>query len=244
MCAMEGGAAFIRVDVGCKAFAPDRSRPSNVIVRVTLRNPTETSLTTSTEAGSLGAFEEALVAAIPDAPLVGVVTNAGHRSWFLYAADRERAERAALDVAAKALPEHSARVDHFEDPEWYQYLEFLYPNDLAWQWIADRRVLDALNARGDDGTRPRTISHWAYFPRRRDRRAFARRIVPVGYRVLEKRSVPRDTAGHPFGLRFESAGPTAPIAIFPMTERLFLLARECGGKYDGWECPVEGPSAS
>lgn len=240
-CTVEDRDAFIRVDTSLMDFASGPNLDWSVRVQVALREPREDGLTTSAEAAVLHELEDALEEAVKPAVFVGVLTNDGKRSWYFYAGDPESTEATARQVCQERVPTHQVKVGSFEDPEWSQYTEFLYPNDLAWQWIADCNTLEALRSEGDDGQEPRTISHWAYFESDSDRRAFVDALDGDRYRVVRLSEDPESE--DEFCAYFETREPERPAEIYSRTEKLFILAREHGGSYDGWEVPVEKQGA-
>lgn len=243
-CVVNDQRAFVRVDVDLHDTAPDPSRPHQLRIRIALLDPKEDGLTTRGEAERLWAFEDRLCAALAPHPLVGVLTNAGRRSWYLYTDDPDRDADRARRVAREVLPDHTVRAESFEDPAWRVYLDFLYPNDLAWNWIQDRKVLEALAREGDDGTRPRPISYWARFPSPASRSGFREAVERLGYAVEELYERAEDDQD-PFWIRIAHPAPLAPVDVFAASERVSIAAREAGGSYDGWETealPPEAPS--
>lgn len=239
-CTVEERNAFIRVDVGWGVEVPEARPAWSVRVRLALREPRDDGLTTGPEAAVLHELEDELKRALAPAIFVGVLTNDGHRSWYFYSEDPEPTEDAARAVCAERVPHHEVEVGSFEDPEWSQYREFLYPNDLAWQWIADYNVLASLQAEGDDGTAPRTIRHWAYFPSAADRDSFIAALDGGRYRV-DRVTEDREQKSE-FCVEFETLEPAPPAEIYPWTEKLFTLARRNRGRYDGWEVQVMKPT--
>ena len=245
-CTVGEKVAFIRVNVSQHDVGIDEMRPYSLCVSTAFRKPTEDGLVTAEEFEALSRYEDALMAALAPSVFVGVLTNDGQRMWYFYTDDPDRDAELAREVAGRELSGYEVEAESFEDPEWRQYHEFLYPNDLAWQWIQDRRVLVALEQHGDQSDIPRSIDHYAYFPTRRARRAYLKELVKRGYREGDESS----SGGEPpnkYGLHFLRSEPEAPADIFPRSEKLLLLAQEHDGVYDGWGCTVvkaEGAESS
>ena len=235
-CQMGEGQAFIRVDSGLIDRAPIAALPHNFIVKVPLRHAREDGLPGEADWPPLRAFEERLETALSDSLFVGAATGNAERTWYFYTDDPERDAAVVRTLSVEGLDGADAALSAFEDAAWEQYREFLYPNKLAWRYIYDLGVLDALAKSGDDGHAPRTIDHWAYFPTRKQRRAYIARITEAGYQVEGKSTRRGDE--RPFGLHFATTEPMAPRQIFPHSERLTMWADELGGEHDGWETPV------
>lgn len=70
--------------------------------------------------------------------------------------------------------------------DWDQYLNLLYPSANNLRWIADRKVVEQLELRGDMLTIAREITHWAYFPSEESRTAFESLVVSFGFKALDK----------------------------------------------------------
>jgi hypothetical protein len=237
-CSVEDQRAFIAVDVELHDGAPIAAKPVSLRVTVPILAPREDGLNTAAERPALDAIEDRLEAAFATegATYVGRATYGGVRRHYFYGASLDCVD-AALERVRREVEDRSIEGGGFDDPEWRQYLEFLYPNDLAWVYITDRRVIDALHAEGDEGTVARKIDHWAYSSRAEDRDAFTARLAGDTFQVNGRRD---DRGGdRPFSLRFSHQG--APARIHPTTSRLHRLATEHRGDYDGWECEVVKP---
>lgn len=241
-CMVDDEFASIRVDVALHDAAPDASRPHSLRVRVPFLKPTEEGMPTREEAEQTWTLEEALKSALAEATLAGVLTSAGARSWYFFTDDPDRDVERAEAACREVLPEHTPKIGSFEDPEWLVYLDFLYPNELAWNYIQDHRVLSAMEEHGDDGTTPRPITFWASFPQAEARVRFRKAIEALGYNVEEIYEDAETEAPH--WIRFTTAEPLAPQDIFPVSERLLITATECGGTLDGWEAEALSPEAS
>lgn len=242
-CMVNEKPAFIRVDVARHDRGIDPTRPHSLRIATAFLDPTEEGLDGPQEFETLSGFEDALRTALAPSIFVGVLTNDGRRKWYFYTDDADRDADRAREVARRALPGYEIETASFEDERWSQYFAFLYPNELAWHWITDRRVIESLRKDGDLTHVPRLIDHWAYFPTRDARRAFARALRTRGYRPTGDEDDDGD-APNRFGLHFRRQEPEAPEGIQARTEQLVLLAREHGGVYDGWGSAVverEGP---
>lgn len=240
-CAIDDHRAFVKVNVDLLAQAPDAARTFTIRVVVPLLRPRADGLPDTPERPRLDTIEEILVRSMGaiGAIHVGRASFGGAVRHYFYAPGPESLDDAA-DRCRAAIDDRELEIGGYDDPEWQQYLEFLYPNPLGWQWIGDRRLLDALSDAGDDLERPRAIDHRADFETVAGREAFAAAVSALGYRILD-----RDdhhvlaTPSRAHAIHFEQV--LAPIAIFPATIELFGLAEAHGGDYGGWGCEVATP---
>jgi hypothetical protein len=239
-CSVDERRAFVSVDVDLHRLAPIASLPVSICLTVPLLAPREDGLNTAEERPALDAIEDLLDEAFAreGAIKAGRAVFDGLRHHYFYGRAVDVLEP-ALRRARAVVVDRPISASSFDDPEWRQYLEFLYPNELAWQYIMDSRVLDALQAKGDDGEVSRKIDHWAYFARAEDRERFAAALGDHDVRVDGRRDDDDRSRPRPFALYFSHQGP--PRRIRRLTSRLHVVARECGGEYDGWECQVLAP---
>lgn len=237
--------ASVRFSHRAGELAPDPSRPHRVDVSVALLQPTDVGLTTNAEAEQLWALEDLLVAAAEPlgAVLVGVLTAKARREWFFHTSDGP-----ALAAAFRTTLEQQAdqgdrdvRLEGYVDPEWRYFRGALWPNDLAWRFVMDMRVVGALAERGDDGSAPRVVDHFAYFPDAASRSAFVehlrgREFVEIEESLREPDESEADDVEQRFAVSFKRED--RPRSIMLVTEGLAIAADELGGRYDGWGCPV------
>lgn len=234
-CSVDEHRAFLAIDLDIAERGPDRARPVSVRVLVPLTSPREDGLPSADERPQLDAIEDTLVEIFGAAGAVhvGRASFGGAMRHYFYAASEDGLHDVAKSCRA-AIADREVTIGSYEDPDWEQYFQFLYPNELGWQYIHDRRVLDALRAEGDDLERARKIDHEADFPSTSARERFATRIGTRGFTVDGTNEVEGEEL--PFRLQFSHE--LAPLSIFDVTIELRELAESCGGRYDGWGCPV------
>lgn len=237
-CTVDDARAFIALDLGIYDEAPDASRPVTVRVTVPLLSPREDGLPSSEERPRLDAIEDAVRTEFEKAGAVqvGRASFGGAIRYYFYARTEDDA-RIVAARCAELVTDREVEIGGYDDPQWEQYFEFLYPNELAWQYIEDRRVLDALREHGDALDRPRQLDHTAFFATAADRETFRAAVAERGFRIDGADEAPESEGGEPrFSLRFSH--DLAPLDIFPVTIELHGLAAAAQGTYDGWGCPV------
>jgi len=234
-CSVDDHRAFLAIDLDIAERAPDPARPLSVRVLVPLLSPRDDGLPHADERPRLDEIEDTLVELFlaADAVHVGRASFGGAMRHYFYAPS-EDGLRAVAVRCRTAIGDREITIGSYADPDWEQYFQFLYPNELGWQYIHDRRVLDALREEGDDLERPRKLDHEADFPSTSARERFATRIGTRGFTVDGATEAP----GEEMPYRLQFSHELAPIGIFDVTIELRELASSCGGHYDGWGCPV------
>jgi len=235
---VNGKLASIALDLGLMEFVPDGARRHLLWVWVYLRWPRHDGLSDSSEFEELVAVEEALTAKLGerfDTVLSGRITTDGRREFYYYGVHSDCFDE-TVSATMERFPGYRHDSGHQLDKDWRQYLDVLYPSEENQQKIENRKVLDALQKRGDALKLPRDISHWVYFRAAEDRANFRNAVRKLQYRVRSESELGgRD---YPLGIcivRFQSI---QPAEVDDAVIELYRLAKECHGDYDGWETEV------
>lgn len=238
-CRVDNNVASIFVDLGISSFAPIESQPELVWLRLTMNQPREDGLSSSDEFSRLCNIEDALFQEEMLAELrssyVGRNTANGHRDYYLYANDATGTERHLIETMAR-FPEYRFEVGHRADPDWSTHAAFLYPSARQRQTIQNNRLLKTLEEHGDRHEIVREVSHWLYFKSARDRTSFTVACEELGYKVADESEDAEYDA--PYGLRMTHDTSVDPETIDGVVLKLFDLAAEHDGQYDGWETSV------
>jgi hypothetical protein len=183
----------------------------------------------------LYAAEDAIAEAATSAGLtyVGRLRNAG--DWQLTFYGPSGKKEALEEIVVRLRGKRGYRIGSKEDAEWRYYHEFLSPDEERWQWIRNRRVVQALANAGDHHAAPRPVDHYIYFEGARGRDAFAAAARAKGF-VAE----PTDEGSRkrPHGVHLVRNDPVALGHIHDVVMELSKLAEDHGGDYDGWGAPI------
>jgi regulator of RNase E activity RraB len=235
---VDGRPCSTMLDLSLVRIAPDATRPWLISVRVPLESPRPDGLTTNAEAAALGKLEDALVRALDahcGALFVGRMTWNGVRDLFFYAENETGLEFALGDAMQGLSTPRRVMSRKQKDPEWRHYLDVLYPGPLEWQWMQDRRVVEKLAESGDKGAIARPIDHHARFEQRDAAEAWARAVREMGFEVAIER---REGGAEAWNAHAVREDPAELAHVHDIAVRLFGLAEENGGHYDGWGCSV------
>ena len=228
--------ASIFVDLGMSKEAPIRSHSTMGYLRVLMRLPREDGLSSRDEFDDLIALEDRVTAKVIQdgtAVFVGRNTSSGNRDFYFYVADPTKFEKAAK-AAMREFPAYKYETDARADQEWRTYFDFLYPSEIDYQRIMNRRVRQHLKKNGDNASNERTIDHLALLPNPAAQAAFAGYVQAEGFVVESAPDEPN--ADGQFSVEFSRVDQAARIDEIVVP--LFRKVTELGGIYDGWGCSV------
>ena len=181
------------------------------------------------------------------------------RSFYFYLGKKtsgdEELRGALLATLARVMadfPEYKYECRLQEDPEWKNYLEFMYPEPVQLQSMQNRRVVYQLMQHGDRLTVPRPVEHWIDFKTTQDREAYWNRVNAMGFELLEMSMVEADDdeddeelrvtllppGEYPYSLHITRDDKVDYDSIDACVLPLWGLASEYDGNYDGWETGI------
>ena len=230
----------LMVNLSAIRRAPDASKPWLLWVWVHMLDPRDDGLSSEAEAPFLFKIEDRLKECLTfpcGAELLGRITGGKRREFYYYAANPEGFE-SAVKTAMADFAGYRFDCGNQPDLEWRQYKDVLYPFPSQLQIIHNRRVLDALQEKGDDHEVARIVDHAIYFRSSGERTAFANAAVRSGFRVQHESedTKSRDT---PFFLNLTRSDQVTADHINAVVAELIELAEKFGGEYDGWGCEVQ-----
>lgn len=123
-----------------------------------------------------------------------------------------------------------------EDKNWNVYLD-LYPNEIDFQSISNRSVLENLERNGDNLCIAREVFHWIYFKNEIERKKYSDKVRKENFEVVEETY--DQNIELPFGLKIKRLDHVDYNHIDEYTLYLWQLAKNHNADYDGWETSVE-----
>jgi hypothetical protein len=242
---VDGAVSSIFVDLGLRADAPIEKRPWLLWVFVTLQSPSPEGLSTNEEAPALQSLGEALDANISPAcgaQMVGRITGSGRREFYFYGEEPGPLDE-AVRVAMQPFPGYEYECSSTLQPDWDQYVNLLYPSDSNLQRMFNRRVLQGLAEQGDVHETPRQVDHWLEFAAEEMRASCRDTLVAIDFKVEDEFRSAEPDDDMPYALVVSRVDSVDSHTINGITLELARVAGECGGRYQGWECPVTGADA-
>lgn len=240
LCRVNDAPASIYFDLALGPIAPVAAQPWLLWVWVSMRAPRPDGLSSSEEASTLWAIEDAFipkVSALCKAVLCGRITSVGRREFYLYAESPEGFPEVVTEVLG-GFPEYKFDVGKEHDPGWKKYLDVLFPAPEDLQRIGNQDVLDLLERDQDVHTIPRPVQHWIYFPTPEARNGFRKAASLLGFLISWESVGPIDTATLAYGISVTRVQAVTQPELDATVIELLRLAQKFGGDYDGWESPV------
>lgn len=231
--------ASVSVDLGLAEDAPDKKRSFLAWVWVHMDNPREDGMPTQPESERIASIEVHLSATLEqaaDAVYVGRVTAQGRRELYFYVADGSRWEALVAEATA-GLEGVRIETGVRQDPEWRLYFEALFPTPEDLEVIQNRRVVQALQERGDNIDVARPVHHTLTFMRRQEREAFIQEAKAEGYEVGEI-SQDREGGRQRFRVSVVRTHAVDWDTVNEITLPLVQAAKRLKGTYDGWKTEI------
>ncbi|CAN5193270.1 hypothetical protein BH10PSE17_BH10PSE17_18890 [soil metagenome] len=231
-----GHQAFVFFDQAYAASADTDARPYSLKIRAQLKRPAPDGFPGEDEHADLAVLQQSLIASIAalDGVMVGRITHDGVRVFYFYvnflrdtASDIVR----SVGVATRYDLKFMHRVDRNKRDYWGEVHP--QPDDL--QVIADMRVLDSMEAKGDVQDAVRGITHRVRMVNEAVARDFAAWANSAGYRVDTLEVL--DTGA--VTVEFVHAGTLLMLDITRHTVAISRAARERRGEYIGWQAPIQ-----
>lgn len=237
-CRVENKPASISVDLGLKKTAPIPEYDKRYNISVKFKRPDENGFSTREEFQILCDIEDALTEAMVslDAIQVGRLKSDGQQELFFYGPSNEDFEY-TIDEVMSGFPDYLYAADCTDDPEWTDYFDFLYPEPYYFQSIQNRRVIQQLEAQGNDHDKKREVDHWIYFSTETGRDRFAVEVEKNGFTVISKQQ--NEDREHPFTINISRGDTTNWDDVNEYVWFLCDTAEANEGVYDGWGCTVE-----
>jgi uncharacterized protein (TIGR01619 family) len=228
------------IDLGLIDIAPVSDKPNLVWISVQVNNPREDGLSSSEEFETLKAIEDrlqGLILAKHNAIYAGRLTTDGRRDLYFYVGDTMLYDK-YISQSMVAFPSYSFDFGINEDKQWEQYLNFMYPNPRQYQSIKNRRVIDNLEEHGDLLAKERPVDHWIFFKTEADKEKFVLKISNDGFTIVTN-DYDKELGETPFRLHISRADKVDHKSVDDYVLKLWGLAEECNGEYDGWETSIE-----
>lgn len=168
--------------------------------------------------------------------MAGTFTNNCERLDYFYVADTIGIRNDLETMYAERYKGYSFFIKVKEDRNWDGYLNFLYPNEVIYEYMSNQKVLDGLSEAGDELIKPRTIDHWAYFKSKTDREKFKKKVSSMGFSAEESNAKGTDLLK--YSLMFSRVDKVDIKSISALTVELKKIATSFQGEYDGWETVV------
>ena len=244
---------FFFLDLGLVEIAPVADKPNLVRLRLNILQPDDNGMPGAQEAAVLNEMEDSLVTTMAsqfNGIYSGRVTiskgalrsatgvTEAERSFYFYLGKKVSGYEKALARVMADYPDYKYESLLWKDPEWENYLEFMFPEPVQLQSMQNRRVVYQLSQHGDLLTVPRPVEHWMNFKTQYDREAYWNAVNAKGFELLEMVTDKENEEGYPFSLHITRDDKVDYDSIDECVLPLWGLAKEHNGNYDGWETGI------
>ena len=237
---VDGKVGSIMVDLGFHTIAPMTDKPNVLWVTIKMNNPdSKNGLSSKDETDALWKIEDALTAklvGIDKMAYVGRLTSDERRQFYFYLYDTSVYNRAVSNIMS-SFPAYKFECGTKADKSWDGYLNFLYPSPKQMQINRNTKVIYTLEKSGDKLIAARNVDHWIYFKTESDRELFLSKIKNDGFKIEDK-SFDNRSQQFPYKLRISRTDKVDEESVNNYCLKLWEVAAECDGDYDGWETVV------
>ena len=232
-CKVDNKPASVFVDLGRRNTIPSKGYEYMAYLRLYMKQPRKDGLSSSEEYQALCDFEDRLEVSLTAKAgmlYVGRITHDGVRDFYFYVKEPNVFTKTVKGFMGGFTGYDYETGDRL-DADWSIYREFLYPDAKAYRTILNRRVLESLNAHGDNAVVPHKLDHRVYLRKDSQTQPFIDQILALGFQLE--------------GL--EDNGDDVTVDFFrtdllqnidELTNELEDLAETFGGTYDGWGTEV------
>lgn len=236
---MNGMHASIYVNLSYRNLFPINKASDLAWLSIRFRVQREDGLSSQEEYETLCAIEDAFVDLLDETALeihyVGRNTSQGCRDFYFYT-DRGMLVEQILGQAMIRFPDYEIDVGHCEEPDWSTYRNLLLPTRRDMQLIQNQHVIKTLEESNDRLEVPRAVRHWAYFSDSTSRDRFVEKSAEAGFDP--DHNIEPNADNNRWGAVLSRLHPVDYWSIADVTLKLYDLASEFGGVYDGWETSI------
>ena len=210
---------------------------------ITIKEPGDHGMGVGDDAEQLRAIEDALNLAAGRHGLypVGRLRNSG--IWQITYYGPAGVDIQSLSAAQLEREGREFRIGASDDPEWKYFKDFLLPDEERRQWMADSKVVAALQRSGDPLTQTRRVDHWIYCTSQESRDALRTELEEQRFTVQSEWEDHEHSNERPYALQVYRDDSVELEKIHAVIMELVKQAQAVGADYDGWETPVLKPES-
>jgi len=229
------GVGSVIVDMGVKDMAPVARLPFMIITGVKFDDCKADGMPSTNEFDHLYVVSDSVklkINNLVENKLVGTFTYQCERLDYYYVKDTVGLRQVLSALYSTRFERYQPYISFREDKSWKGYLDFLYPNEVIFEYMKNQKVLIGLQESGDDFEKSRKVDHWLYFATEQGRECFIEYATKNKFIIETKEKTVTDL---PFKLQISRTDKVTLPEISAITLELRKQVRKCKGKYDGWE---------
>lgn len=236
MAQYEKGAGSTIINMSLKEKAPFTDLPFLLQINVTLNKCNKDGLPGENEFELLYELSDTMKAVTDVATAnkaAGTFSYQCERTDYYYISDTTTIRQLLTDAFEKYYPQYKFSIKLKQDRDWQAYFNFLYPNEVTFEYMQNEKVIVGLQQAGDNLQKPRQVDHWLYFKTEPEREQFIAFATKGKFKIENKQFI-KDTPLQ-YQLHISREDRVDPDSISNITIELRKKARQLNGDYDGWE---------
>lgn len=227
------------INMSLKQVAPLKQFPFVLITGVKVTDCTDEGFPTPAEFQKLYVVSDSVQAFVnrtANHKFAGTFTYQCERLDYFYITDTAGIRKKLQQLYASAFPSYQPYINIRHDASWEAYLDFLYPNEVTYEYMLNQKVVMRLEEAGDKLEKERQVDHWLYFKTEIDRECFVTYATKNRFTIISKSKA--ESAEAPYQLVIVRNDKVTLPDISALTLQLRKQAVQCNGTYDGWETLV------
>ena len=233
--------ASFYVDLGLSSIDASERMSHCFYISVSLQAPMANGLPSDVEMETLIALENNLVQGLMtkhEFIYAGRMTAQGVVDYFFYTSDPTFID-ISVSQSMVQYPRYQYDFDIGIDKDWDVYFHLLYPDEKEMQTALRSRAMEIMREHGGDLSGPRDVSHWMYFRTKEERDKCMFEVLERGFEIV---NLSNDCDyEYKFSLWISRCDNFEDQSFERCINFLVELAREFGGRYDGWEVCIDEP---
>lgn len=229
----------VTLNFGLNLIAPIKNNSNLIEVSVKMNNPRTDGLSSTEERETLYSIEDKLIELLNSTTkyiYIGRTTKNNFIKFYYYSKEQIDTKKMETNLHSQ-FSSYEIKVTNKEDANWDLY-KSLYPTPLQNEKIQNAKVVQQLANQGDVLIKSRDVFHWSYFKTDAQRTKFIEAITKLNYTILEKPEN-KEAKDFPYAVQIKRNDKVDLESVNEYAIRLYEIAIENGGRYDGWETSVE-----
>lgn len=232
----EEGVGSTTLNMDLIKVAPIKELPFLLVTGVTFKNCENDGLPNEEQLNNLYEISDHLAKVMADltkSEYVGSFTLQCDRLEYFYISDTLGIRSKLVELYSTKYGDYKYYINLEKDENWEAYTAFLYPNEETQEYISNEKIIEHLEASGDDILQPRQVDHWMYFKDEPGRDRFEKFIIANGFKIENKSK--QEEGSLPYMLHISRVDNVDIESITKLTLFLRQNVKRENGDYDGWE---------
>ena len=239
LASINGKPGSILVDMGLFPTAPDKRYPFVVITGPQAQTMSAKGIPNKQEIIDLEQILDVttnFITGVTAKVLAGTFTHNNQRLNYYYVKDTAGVRNAILRVYNRNFKGYDYVINIKYDPQWLQYLTFLYPSEEMQNRMENNKIITQLLSHGDSLAAKRNINFAVCFNSDSARNSFKEYVLNNGF-TIQKTPVIKSSP-HPFCEVFSKYDAINADSISTVTARIKLEVKKHNGVYNGWDATL------